>query len=48
LDAKHVNYLVTFPGWYPILTQNRTLLFTTHGKYSIQAGGENMSIYEWK
>ena len=48
LDAKHVNYLVTFPGWYPILTQNRILLFTTHGKYSIQAGGENMSIYEWK
>lgn len=48
LDANHVDYLVTFPGWYPILTKSGKVIYTTEGKYSIRQGGENMHVYYWE
>ena len=47
LDSNHAEYLVTFPGWYPVLTSGAPLLFTTDGIHSPVAGGENMAVYQW-
>lgn len=46
LDVHHADYLMTFPGWYSSLTQNRELIFRTKASYSPAAGGENMSVYK--
>lgn len=46
LNSSEVDYLVTFPSWYPQLIEERTALF--------QAGlpefpfDENMTVYRWK
>jgi hypothetical protein len=48
LDNQHVDYLETFPGWYPYLSKLGTQIFDTAGKYSPVAGGENMRIYRWQ
>ena len=48
LDNKHVDFLETFPGWYPYLSKLGSQVFDTNGKYSPGAGGENMRIYRWR
>ena len=48
LDQKEPVYLVTFPGWYPQLTEGRTPVFSTEGKFSPTLGGENMAVYLWE
>lgn len=48
LDERRAEYLMTFPGWYPILVQNAELVFTTRGSYSPTAGGENMAVFRWR
>ena len=47
LDQQKVAYLVTFPGWYPILVQQAEPIFETQGKFSKVEGGENMTVYRW-
>lgn len=49
LDQANVDYLVTFPGWYPELVQAQKggLKYQTNAPYSPAAGGENMAIYAW-
>ncbi len=47
LDSRGANYLMTFPGWYPILVEHGELIYTTDAPYSIEAGGENMAVYRW-
>ena len=47
LDAHQVDYLVTFPGWYPQLTQGLTAVYNTGGTMSKILGGENMVVYRW-
>jgi len=47
LDNHHVDYLETFPSWYPYLSTLGTQIFDTNGKYSPGAGGENMHVYRW-
>jgi hypothetical protein len=47
LTKQNVQYLVTFPNWYPVLTHNRIPIFVTSGKASPQSGGENMAVYPW-
>jgi len=47
LDQENVQYLVTFPGWYTKLTQNRTVVYQSTGQYSPEAGGENMAVFRW-
>ncbi len=45
LQREKANFLMTFPGWYPQLTQGRTVLYRTEGAFSPSMGGENMTIY---
>jgi hypothetical protein len=47
LDEKNVDYLVTFPEWYPQLTRRGEPIYRTQAKFSPNAGGENMTVYRW-
>jgi len=39
-------YLVTFPGWYPQLTQSLPQVYQTHAPWAVEAGGDNMAVYD--
>ncbi len=47
LDKQKVDFFVTFPGWYPLLTAEREAIFRSEGSISIQSGGENMAVFHW-
>lgn len=47
LDAARVDYLVTFPGWYPLLTAGKSPVYLTGGEFAPADGYENMAIYPW-
>jgi hypothetical protein len=47
LEQSDIQYLVTFPGWYPYLVSRGRSLYTTLGPFSPQIGGENMVVYRW-
>jgi hypothetical protein len=47
LNAQNVDYLMTFPAWYPSLTSSSTLIYQTHNPFSPRQGGENMAVYQW-
>ncbi len=48
LDEKAVDYLVTFPSWYPVLVADLQPAFRSHGKIAPDIGGENMVVYRWR
>jgi len=48
LDDQGVDYLITFPRWYPMLVQNAALVYSTHGQFAQALGGENMALYRWQ
>jgi hypothetical protein len=48
LIVQNVDYLVTFPEWYPILNQGLLQVYSTNGKFSPSVGGENMVLFKWK
>lgn len=48
LDQAQVDYLVTFPGWYPGLIQHGELLYESEGLVAPAIGGENMRVYRWR
>ena len=48
LDARHADYLMTFPSWYPELITGGELLYSTEGSFSPAAGMENMAVYSWR
>jgi hypothetical protein len=48
LDAQNVDYLMTFPDWYPYLSDGLSVINSTHGRFAPSIGGENMIIYRWK
>jgi hypothetical protein len=45
--AEDARYLMTFPGWYPALTADREIVFSTGAMMSPSLGGENMTVYSW-
>jgi arabinofuranosyltransferase len=47
LDEQGADYLMTFPGWYPLLTEGRLIRYSTSGSVSPSIGGENMTVYRW-
>ncbi|HSM23556.1 MAG TPA: hypothetical protein VK856_01675 [Anaerolineaceae bacterium] len=47
LNNNQTDYLVVFPGWYENLDDGKKQIFSTNGKFSQMAGGENMVIYIW-
>jgi hypothetical protein len=46
LDSNSVDYLITFPSFYPQLTSQRELVFKAGSELSQL--GENMGVYRWK
>lgn len=46
--TRQADYLVTFPSWYPRLTQNSSLtrLYSTQTPWGPQGGGDNMVVYQ--
>jgi hypothetical protein len=48
LDAQGVDYLVTFPGWYPDLVKGLPEVYSTNEPFAPAAGGENMSVFLWR
>ncbi len=47
LDREEVDYLITFPGWYPTLVVRGEQIFSSGGKFAPLSGGENMTVYKW-
>jgi hypothetical protein len=48
LDRRQVDYLVTFPDWYPHITDDLVPVFVTNGRFAPEMGGTNMAVYRWK
>ncbi|MDM8530380.1 hypothetical protein QUF63_04360, partial [Anaerolineales bacterium HSG25] len=48
MQTEQADYLVTFPSWYPYLTQQPDfeLIYRTKSPFSIEAGGDNMVVYQ--
>jgi len=46
--VQEVDYLMTFPSWYPYLSKNFSLVprFSTDAVWTVEAGGDNMVVYE--
>ncbi len=47
LNERGVEYLVTFPDWYPSLTRDLQPVFKTRSPYTPNLGEENMTVYRW-
>jgi hypothetical protein len=46
LDSNSVEYLITFPSFYPQLTSQRELVFRAGSEFTPL--GESMGVYRWK
>jgi hypothetical protein len=47
LTQAKAAYLMTFPGWYPLLTSCAEAIHASGGSFSPRQGGENMVVYRW-
>lgn len=47
LSERGVNYLVTFPDWYPHLTSGLKPVFSTGAPFAPALGEQNMAVYRW-
>ncbi len=47
LNQRGVSYLIAFPDTYPDLTRNIPVVFTSGGRFAIEAGQPNMKVYHW-
>jgi hypothetical protein len=47
LNLQGADYLMTFPGWYPQMTDNLQAVFNSGGRFSPSIDGENMAVYTW-
>lgn len=47
IDSEHVDYLMTFPGWYPELSEVGEKIYQSSSSLSPESGGENMAVYRW-
>jgi hypothetical protein len=48
LDERGVNYLVTFPSFYPDLVSRHEPVFSINGFCTSASGEENICVYPWK
>jgi hypothetical protein len=48
LDLNAVDYLITFPSFYPRLTSQRQLLFEAGLEFQPGGLGESIGVYRWK
>jgi hypothetical protein len=47
LDQQGVDYLVTFPSWYPDLVATAELVYQNDGVIAPKLEHENMAVYGW-
>lgn len=45
MQEKEVKYLVTFPEWYPQMTEGLERVYQSTAPFSPLAGGENMAVF---
>ena len=48
LDEKKVDYLITFPEFYPTFSQDLQPLYVTGSEFTLALGHKNMTVYQWK
>ncbi len=48
LNQKNIQYIMTFPDWYPDLVNGLVLAYKSNGIYAPELGSTNMSLYYWK
>jgi hypothetical protein len=48
ISRQGADYLITFPGLYPILTTQVEPVYVSDGLYSPRMGGDNMAVYQWR
>jgi hypothetical protein len=48
LDEKGANYLISFPEFYPFLTETAETVFVSNGRFAPELGQKNMAVYLWK
>jgi len=48
MSVREADYLVTFPSWYPVMTQRPGLRvrYDTQAPWTPEAGGDNMVVYQ--
>jgi hypothetical protein len=47
LDQKRVDYLVTFPDWYPRLAGRAEIVYAGDQPFAAREGHTHMSVYRW-
>jgi hypothetical protein len=48
LDSNRVQYLITFPSFYPRLTSQRELVYKGGLGVPLGEQGENIGVYRWR
>ncbi len=48
LNQQGVDYVVAFPEFYPIMLENRDIVFVTSNPITLTFGQKNMAVYLWK
>ena len=47
LNQRDASYLIAFPDFYPDLTRSAPVVFSSGGKFAVEAGQKNMAVYRW-
>lgn len=48
LNEEGADFLIAFPGFYPVLTRDVEVVFVSNSRFSIAFGEQNMAVYTWK
>lgn len=47
MNQQNVQFLMTFPGWYPELIKHGDVVYRTQGSFAPRMEGENMQVFHW-
>jgi hypothetical protein len=47
LNQRGASYLIAFPDFYPDLTRSAPVVFSSGGRFAVEAGQQNMAVYRW-
>jgi hypothetical protein len=48
INRRGADYLIAFPEFYPLLTENAEIVFVTNSAITLTFGQKNMVVYLWK
>jgi hypothetical protein len=48
LNKQDIDYVISFPNWYPTLLTGKEVLYSTQSPLSPSLGGDNMTVFCWK